>query len=450
MSEPLTAPPPPPARPPASVRPEDLGDSQEVVVVGAGPAGLALACALADAGIGVTLLERQPWAALADAAPDGRDIALTHRGRRVLETLGIWDGIPAGEVAPLNAAEVRNAASPTRLWFHEDASAEAAARAGRPLGWLVPNHLIRRAALAAAARRPGVRIACDCPPLRVERATATAPALVRLGQGETARTLRAGLLVAADSRYSETRRQLGIGAWSHDFARSALVARMRHPRDHGGVALEWFQHGGTLALLPMNRHEVSLVLTLPGPDIAALAALPPEAFDAWVRHRCGDALGGLRLCGERFTYPLVAVYAHRFTGPGCVLIGDAAVGMHPVTAHGYNFGLYGVESLVRRLAAGRAAGRPLADPALLSAWEAEHRRATAPVFAGTQAVVGLFTDDRAPARWLREAVLGTVSALPPVRRVVTGLLTGRRGTAFELPTPQRAAAALRQRLRGTR
>ena len=442
--------PTPACLPPAACRPEDLSDTHDVVVVGAGPAGLALACALADAGIGVTLLERQPWAALAEAAPDGRDIALTHRGRRVLETLGLWDGIPAEEIAPLNAAEVRNAASPTRLWFHEDASAQAAARAGRPLGWLVPNHLIRRAALAAAARRPGVRIVCGVQALRVERAGAGEPARVHLGTGPDARTLRAGLLVAADSRYSETRRQLGIGAWSHDFARSALVARMRHPQDHGGVALEWFQQGGTLALLPMNRREVSLVLTLPGPEIAALAALPPQDFDAWVRHRCGDALGGLSLCGERFHYPLVAVYAHRFTGPGCVLIGDAAVGMHPVTAHGYNFLLYGVESLVRRLAAARAAGRPLADPTVLSAWEAEHRRATAPVFAGTQAVVGLFTDDRAPARFLREAVLGTVSALPPVRRLVTGLLTGRRGTGIDLPSPRRAAAALRERVRGSR
>ncbi|MFO1269021.1 MAG: hypothetical protein U1F67_21070 [Rubrivivax sp.] len=70
--------------------------------------------------------------------------------------------------------------------------------------------------------------------------------------------------------------------------------------------------------------------------------------------------------GPRHHYPLVGVYAHRFTAPRFALIGDAAVGMHPVTAHGYNFGLYGVEVLARELAAARAAGRDIGDAAVLA------------------------------------------------------------------------------------
>ena len=96
---------------------EQLACDADVVVVGAGPAGLALGAALADIGLRVTLLEQQARAALEDPAEDGRDIALTHRARHVMEDLGLWSGLPSSAVAPLNAAQVVDGSSPLVLHF---------------------------------------------------------------------------------------------------------------------------------------------------------------------------------------------------------------------------------------------------------------------------------------------------------------------------------------------
>ena len=119
----------------------------DVAIVGAGPAGLALAAAVADAGLTATLVERQPRSALADPAPDGRDIALTHRADAILRALGIRERFPEAEVAPLREARVTDGDSPFALRF------DARRTPDGPLGWLVANHVIRRAT-ARCKREP--------------------------------------------------------------------------------------------------------------------------------------------------------------------------------------------------------------------------------------------------------------------------------------------------------
>ena len=119
----------------------------------------------------------------------------------------------------------------------------------------------------------------------------------------------------------------------------------------------------------------------------------------------------------------MGVYAHRFAAPRFALVGDAAVGMHPVTAHGYNFGLYGVEVLAREL--GRARGRGLDLGALpaLQAYEREHRRTTLPVYLGTNAIVSLFTDERALPKLARQSVIQLSERMPLVSHLVKAAIT---------------------------
>jgi 2-polyprenyl-6-methoxyphenol hydroxylase-like FAD-dependent oxidoreductase len=130
----------------------------------------------------------------------------------------------------------------------------------------------------------------------------------------------------------------------------------------------------------------------------------------------------MRLVGTRHAYPLVTTYAMRFVGTRFALVGDAAVGMHPVTAHGFNFGLAGAARLAKEVRAALARGRDIADPGGLLRYEQAHRIATAPLYAATNTIASLYTDDRAPARLLRGAVLRLGSALAPVRRMVTAQL----------------------------
>ena len=377
----------------------------DVAIVGAGPAGLALACALSGSGLRVTLLERAPEAAIAEPAFDGREIALTHRSQSILRELGAWARIPAAETSPLREAKVLNGASPLALRF-------APGREGEPLGRLVPNQLIRRALFETAATTQARLVAG-----RAVTGLSLAPqgARVTLAGGEE---VTARLVIAADSRFSEARRLAGIGAAMLDFGRTMIVARVAHEAPHGGVATEWFGHGQTIAMLPLNGAMSSVVLTLPPAEAAEAMAMTAEDFGAEVTRRYAARLGAMTLAGTRHAYPLVAAYAHRFAGRRFALLGDAAVGMHPVTAHGFNFGLSGAEVLAREI-------RRSEDPGAVAGlfrYATAHRGATLPLFLATNAVARLYSDDRAPARLARAALIGAGAALAPVRRAIVGRL----------------------------
>ena len=390
-----------------------LSEQADVLIVGAGPAGLALSVSLAHAGLRSTVLEQAGAASLAAPAEDGRDIALTHRARRILEGLGIWQQLPAEEIAPLRKAHVSNGVSPLVLPFDAQGDGHEA------LGWLVPNFRLREAAHAVAQATPLVRVVCD----------ARVTALSRLGNMATLQVagspaLQAPLVVAADSRFSTLRRMAGIGARMLDFGRTAIVCRISHELDHKGIALECFRYGNTLAVLPMAGRTASAVITLPSDQAGDWLALSETDFAQRVQAQLDRRLGAVQLAGPRHSYPLVGVYAHRFAAARFALVGDAAVGMHPVTAHGYNFGLYSVQVLTRELAKARQAGHDLGALPALQAYEAEHRRTTLPIYLGTNAVVQLFTDDRSPARLLRGAVLRVAKKLPPLRTAISRQLTG--------------------------
>lgn len=384
----------------------------DIIITGAGPAGLSLACSLAGHGLSVTLVERQSAGVLEAPPFDGREIALTHRSVDILNDLSAWDDL-APVAAPMRAARVLNGRSSFALGF-EGRGADGT------MGWLVPNHAIRRALHRAAIAKPDVRILAEAEVSGVE--TTDAGVTVRLRDG---RALRGRLLVAADSRFSQVRDMLGIAARVHRLGRSMMVCRMEHERDHDRVATEWFDHHQTLALLPLHGRMSSAVVTLPTREAAALMALDDAAFEAEITRRFAGRMGRMRLAGTRHLYPLAITWARRFAARRAALAGDAAVGMHPVTAHGFNLGLMGQRTLAREvLRAVRRHGDPGRDGALRR-YEMRHRLASRPLYDATNAIVALYTREDAVARVARPAVLRLSQGLPFVRRGVGALLAPR-------------------------
>jgi ubiquinone biosynthesis UbiH/UbiF/VisC/COQ6 family hydroxylase len=400
----------------------------DLLISGAGPAGLCLARALSGAGLSIGLVEQQPRQALAEPAFDGREIALTQASAETLRRLGLWariEALDAAALSPLRDARVLNGSSPFALVIGHGLT-----RRGE-LGWLASNHLIRLAAWDAVqdciARHGDITVLAGDGVARTQVDAAGAQLTLASGAEHQAR-----LLVAADSRFSPTRRAVGIGASQHDFGRTMLVCQMTHQAPHHHAAWEWFGHGQTLALLPMNddpasgAHRASVVLTLPHQQIEPLLALEPAAFGADVTRRFDARLGAMHLASTRHAYPLVGVYPHRLVGERFACVGDAAVGMHPVTAHGFNFGLLGIETLARELLAAHAAGRDLGAPEALARYQRTHRLATRPLYEATRLIATLYTSEAPPARLLRDAALRLGERLTPFKRAVAASLAGGR------------------------
>ncbi len=384
----------------------------DVAIIGAGPAGLCLARALSGQGLSIVLLERQAETALADPAFDGREIALTHASQALLEKLDLWQRLPAEEVAVLHDAQVLNGPSLFALKI------EAGQAGAERLGHLVANRAIRRAAYEAVQACADVQLRCEVAVNAIRHREREVE--LELAGGEL---LRTRLLVAADSRFSETRRQLGIGARLKDFGKTMLVCRMDHEKPHRQTAWEWFGYGQTLALLPLNGEQSSVVLTLPPREIERLRALDEDAFAREMERRFDRRLGAMRLASERHAYPLVGAYAEKLVGPRCALIGDAAVGMHPVTAHGFNFGLGSVQRLSAAVLVAKARREDIAAPAVLARYARQHRLATWPLYQATNLLVDVYTDDRLPLKLLRGAGLRVAQGLLPLKKGIARHLT---------------------------
>lgn len=404
--------------------------ANDVLIIGAGPSGLCMAQALAEAGIACTVLEQGDAAALAEPADDGREIALTHASRAALERLGLWRHFADSEIAPLARALVLDGDAVDGLHFDPPASAAA------PLGWLVPHHAIRRAAFAEVMASGKVDIIGNA------RVTALQPQHDRIDvRLEGGRHFTARLAIAADNRFSGCRRAMGIAADQHDFGKVMIVVQVRHERPHAATAWEWFRYGQTLALLPLQEaHTSSAVLTLVPREASAFMALDAAAQGDELTRRFDGRLGAMRIATRAFAYPLVGVYAQRFTGPRFALVGDAAVGMHPVTAHGFNFGLASAVRLAELLGEATRAGRDPGEARLLARYAIGHRLATRPLYAATRVVVDLFTDDRPATRVLRKGVLGLAARLPGFRQLVSrGLVSRSAGPRLPgfLPLPRR-------------
>lgn len=394
--------------------------SYDIAIAGAGPAGLALAALLAHHGIKVALFERAPRTALENPSYDGREIALTHRSWAILEEIGATRFMPQGQPGKLRHAKVLNGPSPAALSFSADSTAQEA------LGYILSNHMIRKALFETVKEHENITLHNDSDIKSIRQI----PNGFTLSDAQ-GNTYHTDMLVAADGRFSKIRNMLGVGIDSRDYGRVCMVMRLRHEKDMQETAYELFGHEYTMALLPLattgEHRECSLVLTVPPARAQALLAMDDKAFieavaDDNLRRYCGDAV----LVSQRHAYPLVGVYAHAFAGDRWALIGDAAIGMHPVTAHGFNLGLRAAESLCRHMIAARAVGYPLWHSHALTRFQQELRHASWPLYHGTNALVGLYTDKRPLAQIARTGILRAGMIAKPLRRIMVRALMDTR------------------------
>lgn len=389
----------------------------DILVVGAGPAGLSFAAELAGSGLKVTLVERSPLEVLQNPPYDGREIALTHFTREIMQRLGIWRLIPENEIYPLRDAKVLNGQSDYQLHFPQPTEAR-----GEPadcLGYLISNHNIRKAAYEVVSKLDNVTILAGTGVKEVK--TSSDEAQVILENGEV---LAGKLLLAADSRFSQTRRQLGISSDMHDYSRTMFVCRMRHTLSNQHTAYECFHYGRTIALLPLEEYLTNTVITVDSDKAETIRNLSPEELAAAVKEQLKGRLGDMELVSTIHNYPLVGMIAQRFYGTRSALIGDAAVGMHPVTAHGFNLGLSSADILAKLVLEAEQRGQDIGASSLLEKYSSKHMLHAQPIYHGTNMLLKLFTNETAPAKLLRGLVLRASNNFPPLKKLITKQLTG--------------------------
>lgn len=399
----------------------------DIVIIGAGPAGLSLAGVLARKGLKVAIVDPASTSDLEQPIDDGREIALTRLSRNLLEKWRQWNLLSDTEFAPLHEAHVFDGLSERPMKVKSGDALE-------PLGWMVSNQALRRVAYASAKDLDGITWHLSRRMQRID--INDDAATVELDDGSR---ISARLAVAADSRFSSARRAAGLSARMHDFGRTMLVCRMQLQKPTPGVAWEWLDYGQTLALLPLNADMASVVITLPPADIDRLCALPAHEFENEVAQRFRHRLGSMQLIGARHPYPLVGVRPDNIVSRRFACIGDAAVGMHPITAHGYNLGLRGIALLSEQIQSALDGGRDFSASVELAKFQSALQAIARPLYFSTLSIVRLYSDDRAPAKLLRRAGLRFGQHFPPFKKLLVSALSGKE---VRPPMPLRIIGSL--------
>jgi 2-octaprenyl-6-methoxyphenol hydroxylase len=389
----------------------------DVVVVGGGMVGATLAVALAPLKLRVALIEAVPHDADNQPSFDERTTALSNGSRRVLDTLGIWSGI-AAHASPIKKIHVSDRG---RFGF---ARIDAQEQNLAALGYLLPNRVLGSALWSRIAGEPNLRVFCPARvgDLAIGADRVTLEAVARDG-ASTALSTR--LIVAADGAQSAVRKAFGVDAEVTDYHQTAVIAMVMPQQFHQYTAYERFTSDGPLALLPMNDGRCTLVLTLDPERAKAALTWPDDVFLAEVQARFGFRLGRFLKVGRRAAYPLSLTQSRHTYAGRCVIIGNAAQGLHPVAGMGFNLGLRDAACLAELLAEKCAEVGPDCGAAALLArydeWRASDRRG---IIGFTDALVRLFANPLGVVRHVRNIGLLAFDLLPPAKAALSRLSTG--------------------------
>jgi len=375
----------------------------DVCVSGSGAVAMSLALALSAEGW------RVAWARTPESSKpqqaDVRTYALNARAIQLLERLRVWPALKAWS-SPVSEMDVRGDEGGAL-------SFSAWQQCVSELAWIVDAAALERLLGEALRFAPRVEVV---PPV-----------------SEQGAPVQAALLAICEGKQSSTRAALGVEFVRQDYGHWGVAARLQASEPHHGVARQWFRSPDVLALLPFHQPQpgasYGLVWSVPKGRAEALLSLAAADFEQALREAillsdptAPAKVGQLSLSSPVAAWPLALAQAQRWTGPGWVLLGDAAHQVHPLAGQGLNLGLADVDTLVDVLKQARTAEpwRTPGDERTLRRYARRREWPTKAMAGLTDGLLHLFADERAPVKDLRNAGMALVQRLGPVKKWLIG------------------------------
>jgi len=374
----------------------------DVVIVGAGPVGGALALALADADLDIVALDAR---AAGPPLRADRSLALSHGARLIFERLDVWPRLAVipGAITPIVAIDISQAGGfgVTQLVAEEQ---------GLPaLGYVVSYRALQAAIDGALSRtRVDVRFG-----VTVASVAGTAIDAAIALSGESPTELRARLAVVADGAGTVV---AGILRHQRDYGQVALIAKVGMERPHRGVAFERFTSEGPIALLPEGDHY-GLVWSMTPEKAEAMLAESDAAFLAALAQHFGERVGGFARVSDRRSFPLRLEFARPTVAARSAVIGNAAQALHPIAGQGFNLGLRDAYEMGEAII--RAPREALGSASMLAAFAARRRPDRYAGIAFTHGLTRIFATDSMFLSWPRGLALALLDALPPAKKAFT-------------------------------
>ena len=379
----------------------------DVIIIGAGPAGLGLACSLAKSKLKIAIIDKLSKNSFSKPDYDGREIAVTHRSAEILKKLGVWSYIHSQSKSLIKEARIKDGESSYFLHFdHKKTYRDS-------LGYIISNQEIRKALYKKIKKLPRVQF------FTKNEVVSFIDNKNSFGVNLSNKMyLKASLVLAADGRLSKMRTKKGISSNIKDFGTVMIVCKMKHEKEHNNIASEFFHYSQTMAILPLKGKVSSIVVTVPISDSKHLLSMDKNIFNKNIFDRLNGFLGKMELVSDLHTYPMLTVHANQFFKNRFALVGDAAVGIHPVTAHRFNLNLRGIDILTKEIQFALKTNNDIGSLNVLNSYQKKFRKITMPIYFATNSIVKLYTNKSIPGKIARKTILRLGNIMWPIKNAI--------------------------------
>lgn len=389
----------------------------DIVIVGGGMVGAALACAVACSDLRIAVIDSVEPQNFDNDECDLRVSSLTLGSKAIFETVGAWQDMTRQRVSCVDAMEIWDEGGSGSIRFDSAEMGQAC------LAYIIENRVILKALLN---RMKAIHNIEYLAPVQIETiATDDKEARVVLESGES---LQASLIVGADGANSLVRKLSGIETDGWSFEQKAIVATVKSELGHERIARQRFLATGPLAFLPLDdAHYCSIVWSVDSDRADTLFALDDAEFNTTLQQAFGDRLGAVKLVSQRAMFPLIAAHAKQYVAERIVLVGDAAHRIHPLAGQGLNLGLGDIAVLAEVLVEAGQQGHDIGAHKVLRRYERWRKGGNALMLGAMDGFKQLFGSDNDVVRGLRNFGLELTDGLPSVKNRIMRYAAGQSG-----------------------
>jgi len=380
----------------------------DVIVVGAGMVGTALALALGRHDFKVALVDAR--APQLEWPQDGYDIrvsAITRASQQVFESLDAWSVMQAERISPYRDMHVWDAGGDGVIHFDSAEIGEA------DLGHIIENRVIIKGLHQRLAEQKNITAFWPRQSTKLDLNASQARLFLEDGT-----ELQARLLVGADGARSWVRQQAGICVKGWDYDQVALVTWVKPEMFHQETAWQRFLATGPLAFLPLTEGYCSIVWSTSPAHAAQLQAMEPDRFAQELQAAFENKLGAIEAVGPRAMFPLRSFETQHYILPRLALVGDAAHTIHPLAGQGVNLGLADMASLVQVLIEAQQQQRDIGSEKILRRYERWRRADNRSMLLAMDGFKRLFSTDQSLLRWVRNLGLNLTDRSLPIKRLI--------------------------------
>ncbi len=391
-----------------------MNNDFDVVVIGGGMVGAAVACCLGGSSLKVAVVEKLlPDAFAPDQPHDLRVSALSAASQKIMETVGAWQGVVKRRLCPFKRMRVWETAGDTEFNSEDIGYAE--------LGHIVENRIVQLALLERINDFDNVELIA---PVNIESVNYQRDnSRIELSDG---RRITAKVLVGADGGGSRVRQTVGLGVHSWDYQQQALVVYVKTDYQQQDITWQHFVSSGPQAFLPLTGSYGSVVWYNSADEVRRLKALSNEELGRELMATFPKELGRVEVLATA-SFPLKRQHAQHYVKHGAALVGDAAHMINPLAGQGVNIGLLDAAALAEVLVEAAAQGKDIAEQTVLNKYESLRRNENLKMMTLMDVFYRFFSNDVLPLKFFRNLGLGLAERIKPAKLKAMRIAMGLEG-----------------------